>query len=93
MDGYAVRAADVAKVPVQLRVSGYAQAGHAIAGKLQAGEAARIFTGAALPPGADTVVIQEDTIATGDQVEVREVAIAGRHVRAAGTDFNRAMSC
>jgi molybdopterin molybdotransferase len=89
MDGYAVRAADVAKVPVQLRVTGYAQAGHAIAGKLQAGEAARIFTGAALPPGADAVVIQEDTTASGDQVEVRESAHVGRHVRAAGTDFNK----
>jgi molybdopterin molybdotransferase len=89
MDGYAVRAADVAKVAVQLRVSGYAQAGHAIAAKLQPGEAARIFTGAALPPGADAVVIQEDTTASGDQVEVRESVTAGRHVRAAGTDFNK----
>ncbi len=89
MDGYAVRAADVATVPVQLRVTGYAQAGHAIAGKLQAGEAARIFTGAALPPGADAVVIQEDTTANGDQVEVRESVHVGRHVRAAGTDFNK----
>ncbi|HVR66946.1 MAG TPA: gephyrin-like molybdotransferase Glp [Verrucomicrobiae bacterium] len=89
MDGYAVRAADVMKVPVQLRVTGYAQAGHALAGKLQAGEAARIFTGAALPPGADAVVIQEDTTASGDHVEVREAVVAGRHVRTAGTDFNK----
>lgn len=89
MDGYAVRAADVAKVPVRLRVTGYAQAGHALAGNLQAGEAARIFTGAALPPGADAVVIQEDTTASGDQVEVRESVHAGRHVRSAGTDFNK----
>jgi molybdopterin molybdotransferase len=89
MDGYAVRAADVAKVPVQLRVSGYAQAGHAIAGSLQAGRAARIFTGAALPPGADAVVIQEDTTVSGDLVEVRESVTVGRHVRAAGTDFSK----
>ena len=89
MDGYAVRAADVAKVPVQLRVVGYAPAGHAHAGTMQAGETVRIFTGAALPPGADAVVIQEDTTVDGDLVLVRESVRAGRHVRTAGTDFSR----
>lgn len=89
MDGYAIRAADVARVPVRLRVVGYAPAGHAHAGTVQAGEAVRIFTGAALPPGADAVVIQEDTTVDGDHVQVRESVHSGRHVRAAGTDFNR----
>lgn len=89
MDGYAIRAADVAKVPVRLRVVGYAPAGHAHAGTVQAGEAVRIFTGAALPPGADAVVIQEDATADGDHVQVRESVHSGRHVRTAGTDFKR----
>src|SRR3990170_7870144 len=56
MDGYAVRAADVAAVPARLRVIGEAPAGAAYAGSLGAGEAVRIFTGAALPAGADTIV-------------------------------------
>jgi molybdopterin molybdotransferase len=89
MDGYAVRAADAAKVPVSLQVTGYAQAGHVFEGELRTGEAARIFTGAALPRGADAVVIQEDTAADGDRVEIRLSAQPGRHVRAAGTDFNK----
>jgi molybdopterin molybdotransferase len=87
MDGYAVRAAEVAKVPVRLRVTGYVQAGHATGEALQPGAAARIFTGAALPPGADAVVIQEDTSVSGHEVEIRQSVQPGRNVRAAGTDF------
>src|SRR6202035_203585 len=52
-----------------------------------AGEAARIFTGAPLPAGADAIVIQEDTERDGDQVEIHEGAPQGRHVRRAGLDF------
>jgi len=89
MDGYAVRAADVVKTPVRLRVIGSIPAGHGYGGSVQAGETVRIFTGAALPPGTDAVVIQEDTTADGDQVQVRESVHAGRHVRAAGTDFSK----
>src|SRR5262245_4240564 len=81
MDGYAVRAADVAKVPVQLRVVSSIAAGHAPDGALKQGEAARIFTGAALPTGADAVVIQEDTAAEGDRVHIRASVHAGRNVR------------
>ncbi len=61
MDGYAVRAADVAQVPVSLKVVGASAAGHGFAGRAGPREAVRIFTGAPLPEGADTVVIQEDT--------------------------------
>ena len=61
MDGYAVRAADVAQVPVSLKVVGASAAGHGFAGQVGPKEAVRIFTGAPLPQGADTVVIQEDT--------------------------------
>src|SRR5262245_16570191 len=58
MDGYAVRAADVAVVPRKLKLVGEVAAGHPFEGTVGAGEAARIFTGGVLPPGADTIVIQ-----------------------------------
>ncbi|MBM3518329.1 MAG: molybdopterin molybdotransferase MoeA [Alphaproteobacteria bacterium] len=87
MDGYAVRAADVAAVPARLRTIGRSAAGDAFDGEMVAGTAVRIFTGAALPKGADAVVIQEDTDAEGDAVIVRASVVAGRHVRAAGLDF------
>jgi molybdopterin molybdotransferase len=87
MDGYAVRGADVAKAPAQLRQIGYVPAGQRHAGAVGPGEAVRLFTGAPIPDGADTVVIQEDTEADGDRVTVREATAAGRNVRAAGLDF------
>jgi molybdopterin molybdotransferase len=87
MDGYAVRAEDVAKVPVQLRIVGQAPAGGSYDGQVKAGEAVRIFTGGPLPACADTIVIQEDTTAEGDHVVVREGAKRGTYVRAAGLDF------
>lgn len=87
MDGYAVRAADVARVPARLAVIGMAPAGRLFAGSVGPGQAVRIFTGAALPEGADAIVIQEDTEAAGDTVIVRETATAGRFVRPAGLDF------
>jgi molybdopterin molybdotransferase len=87
MDGYAVRAEDVAKVPATLRVIGTSAAGHAFAGALGAGEAVRIFTGAPVPQGADAIVIQEDTQAEGEIVTVTEAAPKGRYLRPAGLDF------
>jgi len=87
MDGYAVRAADVALVPARLRIVGYAPAGAADPGRVGAGEAVRIFTGGPLPAGADAIVIQEDTAAEGDHVVVNEAAPAGHYVRPAGLDF------
>jgi molybdopterin molybdotransferase len=87
MDGYAVRAADVARVPVELRIVAEIPAGAGFGGVVGAGEAARIFTGAPLPEGADAIVIQEDTERRGDRVEVREGAPKGRYVRRAGLDF------
>jgi molybdopterin molybdotransferase len=89
MDGYAVRAADVARVPVSLKLVGYAPAGSAYGQPIKPGEAVRIFTGAPLPEGADAIVIQEDTQATADSVLVKEGAAAGRYVRPAGLDFKR----
>ena len=91
MDGYAVRAADVARVsegvPARLEVVGRAPAGGAYEGVLGPGQAVRIFTGAPLPAGADAIVIQEDTETEGDTVIVKEGAPEGRYVRPAGLDF------
>ncbi len=87
MDGYAVRAEDVATVPATLTVIGEAPAGRAFAGTVDAGQAVRIFTGGSLPDGADAIVIQEDTERAGDRVTVREAVVAGRYVRPAGLDF------
>jgi molybdopterin molybdotransferase len=87
MDGYAVRAADVATVPAALTVTGEAQAGHRFEGALAAGDAVRIFTGAPVPTGANTVVIQENTERFGDKVRVLEAPWPGANVRLAGGDF------
>lgn len=89
MDGYAVRAADVQKVPTTLRQIGAVPAGGAFAGEVKSGECVRIFTGAPLPRGADAIVIQEDTEAKGESITVKEGAAAGRYVRAAGLDFKK----
>ena len=87
MDGYAVRSADVAKVPVKLKIIGEVAAGHPFRGTIGAGEAARIFTGGVLPPGADTIVIQENTSREGEAVVVITPSGKGKHVRDEGLDF------
>ena len=91
MDGYAVRAADVQKVPVTLNVVGEAPAGHGYAGRVRKAQAVRIFTGAPVPKGADTIVIQENTKSAGEKgfVTVLEGAAEGSFVRAAGLDFRK----
>src|SRR4030081_1401684 len=81
MDGYAVRADDVAKVPASLRIVAEIPAGAGYGGTIGAGEAARIFTGAPLPAGADAIVIQERTERDGDRVTVKGGASKGRYVR------------
>ncbi len=87
MDGYAVRAEDVAAVPAELRIVAEVPAGAGFGGDVGAGEAARIFTGAPLPAGTDTIVIQEDTERDGDRVRILEGAPRGRYVRREGLDF------
>jgi len=89
MDGYAVRAADVAKVPVDLKLVGEVAAGHPFEGTVGAGEAARIFTGGVMPPGSDTIVIQENAERVGDIVVIAASSGKGKHVRAKGLDFQR----
>jgi molybdopterin molybdotransferase len=87
MDGYAVRAADVAEVPTQLKVIGEVAAGRPFERVLGPREAARIFTGGVVPAGADTIVIQEHTTRSGDDVTVTRAAAVGRNIRVEGLDF------
>jgi molybdopterin molybdotransferase len=88
MDGYAVRAGDVAALPAKLKIAQRVAAGQPPAGAIGTGEAARIFTGAQLPPGADTVIIQENCEEADGCVTVREGERApGQHIRRAGLDF------
>ncbi|MER8613838.1 gephyrin-like molybdotransferase Glp [Mesorhizobium sp. M0435] len=88
MDGYAVRAADIASLPAKLSVVGMAPAGSGFAGTVQQGQAVRIFTGAPLPEGADTIVIQENVRDLGrGVVEVTEPTVQGRNIRRLGLDF------
>jgi molybdopterin molybdotransferase len=87
MDGYAVRHADLAEIPARLQVIGEAPAGHGYAGNIGAGETVRIFTGAPVPEGADTILIQEDTTRDGDTVTALECPALGVYVRPAGLDF------
>ena len=87
MDGYAVRAADLAAVPAELAVVGRSVAGAGFAGAVGPGQAVRIFTGAPIPPGADAIVIQENAEAQADRVLVRAPVDPGRFVRPGGLDF------
>jgi molybdopterin molybdotransferase len=86
MDGYAVRVADVVAPGVKLPVSQRILAG-AVGEPLAAGTAARIFTGAPLPPGADAVVMQEYCAAEGDGVVIQAQPHLGENIRRAGEDI------
>ncbi|MCM0019162.1 MAG: molybdopterin molybdotransferase MoeA [Tagaea sp.] len=87
MDGYAVRAADMATLPASLKRIGEAPAGHPYAGRVGPGECVRIFTGAYVPEGADAILIQEDAEERDGVVHPKESVAAGRYVRPAGLDF------
>ncbi len=89
MDGYAVRASDVATAPVTLKVIGEVAAGHPFAKQVAGGQAVRIFTGGVMPTGSDTVVIQELATSAGDSVTIEKPTSKGRNVRAQGIDFAR----
>lgn len=86
MDGYAVRDQD-ATPGTTLRVIGEAAAGHRFEGRVGAGQAVRIFTGAPVPDGATRVVIQEDVTRDGDQITLGNRLDTKSHVRPAGSDF------
>jgi molybdopterin molybdotransferase len=87
MDGYAVRAADAASAPVRLAVIGESAAGRGLLGRVAAGQAARIFTGAPMPDGADAVVMQEEARREGGVVALQAGVAPGENVRARGLDF------
>jgi molybdopterin molybdotransferase len=89
MDGYAVRAADLASADTTLRLVGSAPAGGSYDQELRPGETVRIFTGGLLPRGADAVAVQENARAEGDRVRIEGSAKPGAFVRPAGLDFRR----
>lgn len=86
MDGYAVRGADLA-AGARLRIRGTAAAGRRFEGAVGPGEAVRIFTGAPVPEGADTVLIQEDADAGDDWVAPKPGHDTDTNIRPAGGDF------
>ncbi len=96
MDGYAVRSEDVrgasAASPRTLRVVERIPAGHVPVHALEPGTASRIFTGAALPPGADGVIRQEDTDQGDRTVSITNARDAGANIRHAGEDVRRGTS-
>ncbi|CVI62103.1 MULTISPECIES: molybdopterin molybdotransferase MoeA [Agrobacterium] len=88
MDGYALRSADAADIGSVLTVIGQAAAGHAFTGAVGEGQAVRIFTGAPVPQGADTILIQEDAeVLEGEKIRTAFDVTAGRHIRPRGQDF------
>jgi molybdopterin molybdotransferase len=88
MDGYAIRFGDL---PGPLRIIGESAAGGPFGGALRAGEAVRIFTGAVVPEGADTVILQEDVSATDGAMTMTGDGPSkqGAHIRAEGSDFRQ----
>lgn len=86
MDGYAIGPEGI---EVKLKLVGESAAGHSFAGTIGAGEAVRISTGAALPAGADRVVIQESVTRDGDDITLRSHPNSGAWVRSQGADFRR----
>ena len=88
MDGYAVRSADLSSSQeVSLREIGSAFAGRVFSGKIQNGECVRVMTGAVMPRGTDTVVVQEVCRADNDRITIPAGQKAGQNVRAAGEDL------
>jgi molybdopterin molybdotransferase len=87
MDGYAVRARDVVQLPVKLKQIGESTAGHGFSGFLGPKETVRIFPGAPVPDGCDTILIQENARVEAGFVEPLQSAAGGRHIRAKGIDF------
>ncbi len=87
MDGYAVSLADLSTPQAGWRLVGESAAGHGFEGALKPGECVRIFTGAPVPPGADTILLQEDAVVANGPIRASAVPARGRHIRARGIDF------
>jgi molybdopterin molybdotransferase len=88
MDGYAVRAADCASMPVSLRITGYIPAGGEVTCPVEAGCAIRIMTGAPIPPGCDAVVPVEETDGGEETVTIAAHVAHRQHIRFAGEDIS-----
>lgn len=88
MDGYAVRAADVATLPATLTIIGESAAGSRFHGTVAQGQAVRILTGAPVPAGASAIVIQENTTRDGATLTVVGGTPDGAHIRPRGGDFH-----
>jgi len=93
MDGYAIRSADALSLPVKLRKVGASKAGARFEGRVLPGNCVRIFTGATLPDGADTIALQEHATELGDDVEITRVPERGQHIRPAGTNYSAGQLC
>jgi len=89
MDGYAVRAADLADSGNKLIKIGTSFAGHGFEGAVGAGECVRIMTGATIPAGCDSVVMQEQTKVDGDQIEFSVTCKRGQNIRLVGEDIQQ----
>lgn len=88
MDGYALRAEDATEVASILTVVGESAAGHGFSGTVASGEAVRIFTGAPVPAGADSILLQEDAEKLeGGRIRTQVAVTKGRHIRPRGQDF------
>ncbi|MDE2363870.1 MAG: molybdopterin molybdotransferase MoeA [Hyphomicrobiales bacterium] len=87
MDGYGLRAADLSSRDDRVKLVGESAAGKGFAGAVKAGECVRIFTGAPVPRGVDTILIQEDAIVEGDLIGATEKPTQGKNIREAGLDF------
>lgn len=87
MDGYALRSADITSLPKTFQLVGESAAGKRFDGSIGKDEAIRIFTGAPVPDDADTVVMQEDTTASDETVDIEVFHPSKRHIRDAGIDF------
>lgn len=87
MDGYALRAEDIAHLPASLKLIGESAAGHGFAGDVKTGQCVRIFTGAPLPQGADAVLMQEYVEADGATIKPQKAVPKGDFIRKAGLDF------
>lgn len=89
MDGYALRAADMATAAGTFEVAGHALAGHPFSGNLPVGACIRIMTGALVPEGCDSVVMQEHTTRNGEKITVTGDIRAGQNIRRAGEDIGK----
>jgi molybdopterin molybdotransferase len=85
MDGYALKASDLHT----FRVIGSSLAGHAYTDKINDGECIRIMTGSLIPPGCDTVIMQEHVQATGEHIQITRAYRAGQNIRRAGEDIRK----